>query len=330
LFRAQAAWRVALLLILIAGLVSVAGCGYVRVRVTVPPSSPTPTGAVELVAPSWRATATPVPSTPLPTATPTPTPTPIVHVVQKGDLLIHIASEYDVPMQDIIDVNGITRPDALPIGMRLIIPRSEEEVQALLPTSTPTPMPLDVVHVGLYRTRAGSVWCMGEVENANEQALDMVQLRVSLYNSGGQLLDQGDAFTLADVVPVQGTAPFAVLLSGQSAERFASYRIEVLGAEPIEAWGGRHRSLVVDQLQGEMDHDQYQVQGIVRNEGEAGARAVRVTIVAYAGDGTVVGVRQADLDRIAAQEQQAFAATLIPAARPASVRAVAWGMIEAE
>jgi LysM repeat protein len=313
-----------MLLAVIAGLWALAGCGYVRVRVTVPPSSPTPTGEVELIAPTWRATATPVPSTPLPTATATPTPTPIVYVVQKGDLLIHIASEYDVSMQ------AITRPDALPIGMRLIIPRSEEEVRALLPTSTPTPMPLDVVHVGLYRTRAGSVWCMGEVENANDQALDLVQVRVSLYNAGGQLLDQGDAFTLSDVVPAQGTAPFAVLLSGQSAERFASYRIEVVSAEPVEAWGGRHRSLVVEQLQGEMDHDQYVVQGIVRNEGDVGARAVRVTIAAYAGDGTVVAVRQIDLDPLAAQEQEAFTVTLIPAASPASLQGVAWGMVQVE
>ena len=326
----QAAWRIALLSVAMAGLFALAGCGYVRARVTVPPSSPTPTGEVRLVAPSWRATSTPIPSTPLPTATATPTPTPIVHVVQEGDLLIHIASEYDVPMQDIIEVNGITRPDSLPIGMRLIIPRSEEEVQALLPTSTPTPMPLDVVHVGLYRTLAGSVWCMGEVENANEQALDLIQLRVSLYNTGGQLLDQSDAFALADVVPAQGTAPFAVLLSGQSAERFASYRIEVLGAEPIEAWGGRHRSLVVEEVQGEDDHDQYVVQGIVRNEGDVGARAIRVTIVAYAGDGAVVAVRQVDLDPLAAQEQRPFTATLIPAAPAASVRAIAWGMVQAE
>jgi LysM repeat protein len=151
LCRRQVAWRIALLLTLMVGLFGIAGCGYVRVRVTASPSPPTPTGPVQLITPAWRATATPLPSTPLPTATPTPTPTPIVYVVQKGDLLIHIASEYNVSMQAIIEVNGIAAPDSLPIGMRLIIPRSEEEVRALLPTSTPTPVPLDVVHVGVQR-----------------------------------------------------------------------------------------------------------------------------------------------------------------------------------
>jgi hypothetical protein len=125
-------------------------------------------------------------------------------------------------------------------------------------------------------------------------------------------------------------APFAVLLSGRSAERYASYRIEVLSAEPVTAWGGRHRSLVVEQLQGEMNGGQYVVQGVVRNQGDVGARAIRVTITAYAGDATVVAVRQLDLDPLPAQEGQAFTVTLVPAASPASVQAVAWGMVQLE
>jgi LysM repeat protein len=306
------------------------GCGYVRVRWTPTAALPTPTQPVELITPSWRATATPLPSTPLPTSTPTPTPTPIVHVVDKGDLLIHIASEYNVSMQAIIDANGIVNPHSLPIGQRLVIPRSEEEARALLPTSTPTPMPLDIVRVGLYRTPAGSVWCMGEVDNPHEQALDMVQVQVLLYSTSGQLLDRNAAFTLADVVPARGVAPFAVLLSGASAERFASHVIDVLSAEPVTAWGHRHRSLVVKELQGAEEDGQYVVRGIVHNEGEVGAQDVRVTVTVYAEDDTVVAVRQIRLDTLAAGDERPFVATLLPAAPPVSLGAVAWGMDQAE
>ena len=328
--RTRATLQICLLLVLSIGLSLAAGCGYVRVRITPSPAPPTPTRPVQLITPVWRATATPLPSTPLPTDTPTPTPTPIVHVVAHGDLLIHIASEYNVSMQAIIDANGIVNPHSLPIGQRLVIPRSEEEARALLPTSTPTPMPLDIVHVGLYRTPAGSVWCMGEVDNPHDQALDLVQVQVLLYSTSGELLDRGTAFTLADVVPAQGVAPFAVLLSGTSAERFATHVIDVLSAEPVTAWGGRHRSLVVEELQGEVDGGQYIVRGIVRNEGEAGAREIRVTVTVYAEDGTVVAVGQIAMETLAAQEQRAFTMMLVPAASPASLRAVAWGMNQIE
>jgi hypothetical protein len=233
-------------------------------------------------------------------------------------------------MQAIIDANGIVNPHSLPIGQHLVIPRSEEEARALLPTSTPTPMPLDIVHVGLYRTPAGSVWCMGEVGNSHEQALDMVQVQVLLYSMSGKLLDRNTAFILADVVPAGGVAPFAVLLSGASAERFASHVIDILSAEPVTAWGGRHRSLVVDALQAEPAGDQTIVQGIVRNEGEMGAKEIRITITAYGEGGTVVAVRQIPFEALAAQEERPFSVALVPAAPLASVQAVAWGMNQEE
>ncbi|MBN1640111.1 MAG: LysM peptidoglycan-binding domain-containing protein [Anaerolineae bacterium] len=309
----------------LAGILLLAGCGYVRVRVTASPSPPTPTPPLALVMPERRATSTPVPSTPLPTATPTATPTPVIHVVQQGDLLLHIASQYDVSMQAIIDANQIANPHSLTVGARLIIPRSEEELRALLPTATPTPMPLDVRGVGFYRTPVGGVWCMGEVGNPNDEALNLVQVQVVLYNADGEPLDRAAAFALADVVPGHGAAPFAVLLSRASAGGFASYEIEVLGAEPVTVWGNRHHTLSVENLAGSVEDGQYVAQGVVHNRGEDDAASVRAVITAYGEDGAVVAVRQFDVAPLAAGEIVPFAVTLIPAAPVVRLSAAAWG-----
>jgi LysM repeat protein len=317
--------RLALLGVGIA-LLLLAGCGYVRVRVTASPPPPTSTATIALVIPAHRATATPVPCTPLPTATPTATPTPIVHVVQQGDLLIHIASQYEVSMQTIIDVNEIANPHSLTVGARLTIPRSEEDLRALLPTATPTPMPLRVTGVGFHHTPAGGVWCMGEVENPSDEALDLVQVQVVLYNADGELLDRAAAFALADVVPGHGVAPFAILLPGAPAGGFASYEIEVLSAEPITVWGARHRALSVEALGGKMDSARYVVEGVVRNRGEDDATSVRVVVTAHGQDGTIVGVRQFDVDPLPAGQTALFVEELIPAGPVAGVSAAAWGM----
>lgn len=311
------------------GLAFLAGCGHVRTKVTATPVPPTLTALVHLSMPVRRATSTPVPSTPLPTATPTPTPTPIVHVVAEGDLLLHIASQYDVSMQAIIEANQIVNPHSLPIGLELIIPRSKEEALALRPTATPTPMPLQVIHSGFHRTPTGSLWCMGEVENERDEALDLVQLQVSLYNAGGELLDRAAAFTLSDVVPGHGVAPFAVLLPGAPAGGFARYEIEVLSAEPVAVWGRRHRALTVEALQGAMKEGTLFVSGAVRNRGQENAAGVRVIVTAYGEDETVVGVRQLDVDPVPAGVEYAFTLTIIPAAHAVRVEAVAWGMKEA-
>jgi LysM repeat protein len=248
--------------------------------------------------------------------------------VQQGDLLLHIASQYDVSMQAIIDANDIANPHSLRVGASLIIPRSEEELRALLPTATPTPMPLQVSRIGFYDTPSGGVWCMGEVENPADTAVDLVQLRVILYNADGEPLDRATAFAMADVVPVQGRAPFAVLLSGAPAGGFASHEVEVISAEPVTAWGHRHHALAVEALHGEMDGDRYQLTGTVDNWGEDDATSVRVVITAYAEDGTVVGVRQIDVPPLAAGESLSFAAELIPAAPVAGLSGAAWGMVQ--
>lgn len=304
-----------------------AGCGYVRVEVTATPQPPTPTATVYLATPQpRRATATPVPSTPLPTSTPTPTPTPIIHTVQQGDLLIGIASQYGVSMQAILDANEIDNPHSLRIGARLLIPRSEDEAAALRPTSTPTPVPMDVTNVGFYRTPVGSLWCMGEVQNVRDQALDRVQVRVSLYNAGGALLDQAASHILVDVVPENGAAPFAVLLTGAPGGDFARYEIVLLSAEPVTGWGARHRALTVADVRSKLGESGLDVQGVVRNWGADDATDVRVTVTAYGEDGTVVGVRQVAIDPVPSGEEGTFVLSLIPPAPVARVEAVAWGM----
>lgn len=94
-------------------------------RVTLPPSpfaSGSPTAVV---------TASPPPS---PRGTPRPTPTPIIHVVQRGEFLIQIATRYGVDVQAIIDANQILDPDLVEPGQRLVIPAPGQS-----PAATATP-----------------------------------------------------------------------------------------------------------------------------------------------------------------------------------------------
>jgi LysM repeat protein len=301
------------------------GCGYVHVRVTAPPQSPTATAPVRLVTPGFHGTATPVPSTPLPTDTPTATPTPIVHVVREGDNLLALSYEYDVSLEALIEANAIENPRALSIGQRLIIPREEGSRLAAEPTATPTPMPLDTVNLAFYRTPVGSLWCIGEVSNERDEFLEVVQLRLTLYDASGERVGETSGFTSVDVVPGPGRAPFALLLVDVPAS-FASYEIVVLGAEPILYWGNRHRELVAEQIEWETDRGLLQIEGIAHNAGQDEATEVEVTLTAYREDGAVAGVRQVEVEPLKAGERKAFSLSLIPAAPVVRIEAVVWGL----
>lgn len=62
-------------------------------------------------------------------------PDETIHVVQAGDTLGNISRTYDVSMEDIMTANGITDPNRLSVGQRLLIPVGG------LPTPTPQPSP---------------------------------------------------------------------------------------------------------------------------------------------------------------------------------------------
>jgi LysM repeat protein len=48
-------------------------------------------------------------------------PVQIIHTVMPGESLWLIAARYNVPMQEIIRRNGITNPNMLYVGQKLII-----------------------------------------------------------------------------------------------------------------------------------------------------------------------------------------------------------------
>ncbi len=72
------------------------------------------------------------------TATPDPDAPP-VYVVAAGDTLGKIATEFDVPLEDIMMANGLTNPNIINVGQSLIIP-----VGGLTPPTDTPPAATDV------------------------------------------------------------------------------------------------------------------------------------------------------------------------------------------
>lgn len=69
---------------------------------------------------------TPVPTaTPRPIPTPTPIPTAALYRVEKGDTLQVIAAKFDVPVDDIVELNKLADPNAIYIGQELMIPQKK-------------------------------------------------------------------------------------------------------------------------------------------------------------------------------------------------------------
>jgi LysM repeat protein len=246
--------------------------------------------------------------------------------VTQGDNLLAIAYQYEVSVQALIEANEIENPRLLQVGQRLLIPREGEGPVAGQPTPTPTPMPVEIVGLGFYETPVGSLWCLGEVLNPRDEFLELVQLRAILYNVDGERVGETTGFTVPDVVPGLGRAPFALLFPNPPASGYASYEVLVVGAEPILYWGARHRELSVEVQEVATDRQGVHVTGALSNDGQENATDVELTITAYGAQGEVVGVRQVALDPLPAGDRRPFAVDLIPVAPAVRAEGVAWGM----
>ncbi len=76
-----------------------------------------------------------------PTPTGTPSPTPILYAVQPGDTIWTIAATSNRQVSDILAMNPLVRPEALQIGMQLLLPAAPAPA---LGSAAGTPIPIDV------------------------------------------------------------------------------------------------------------------------------------------------------------------------------------------
>ncbi len=122
----------------------------------------------------------------VPTETPTlrPSPTPHRYVVQQGDTMNAIALELGVPVEALMEVNGLADPDTLSAGQVLLVPEGAASEGELAPTAT----------------RAASVTGQAEAPEVEIRGVsgggDLENEVVRLLNTGGTAHMEG--WTLED------------------------------------------------------------------------------------------------------------------------------------
>lgn len=291
--------------LLIAFTMIAAGCGgsVVDVAPTVSPTVPLPTPRPTLTPP---ATATLAPATLPPMREATPSPTPVTYVVQSGDTPIVIANKFGVSVADLIALNNID-PAALQIGQTLIIPigpaASGAQSSALMPS--PTPVPLEIRGLNVYRTPMGSLEALGEVFNPGPDAIGNVQLEISLLDKSGQVLLTVPFFVAQEMVRPNATSPFRVLFTDPPAA-YDRYAIVPLRGEVIDP-AVRYANFTITQSEGTPSGSQFRVYGEVTNADTVNAGRVLLVVTTYDPDGRVIGYRQAVLSEGPVAPSQALA-----------------------
>ena len=272
-----------------------------------PPAEPKNTPTSTPISEANNVTATPTiapdsfltPIPPTPTFTPSPTPTPIIHIIERGDTLFGVALDYGVTLEALLYTNGIGANDILRIGQALIIPIGEEEEYApsglqipvgnmILPT--PTPLPLEIWGVNLYRTPVGGIRCMGEVVNTSSGPITNLQVAVTLLAQDGTRLLTGYTLASADYLAPDKRAPFSFLFS-EPPEGAEEVDAQLLRGETVSSITAGFVPLDVLDAEGTFSGPQYRVKGLIANNSNQTLGRISVVVTIYDSKQRVIGYR---------------------------------------
>jgi len=165
------------------------------------------------------ATLTPIPQSSLPptfsslNVIPPPTPTPTIYEVKRGETLGTIALQFGVSVDAIIAVNGITDPNRVSVGQKLVIP-----VGGLPQTSTPqfTPLPTTTLSSGTESPPQLAVRAINDLGNLQTERVLIINLGGSVNLSGWTLRDQqNNVYTFPNINLFQGGAVNVHTIAGR-------------------------------------------------------------------------------------------------------------------
>ena len=144
-----------------------------------------------------------------------------IYTVQRGDTLGSISAEFDLPMFDIMEANGIEDPNFLQVDQELIIPTDGYETPVPEATSTlgiselPSPIPTLLPTEGEAVIELGELTSPGDISKEAVSIINNGDRPISLL--GWKIIDQdGHEYTFGQVTLFgEGAAISVHSISGQ-------------------------------------------------------------------------------------------------------------------
>ena len=215
-------WRFIFLYLILAGL-ALSACASGTPATQENPTG-TPEGTLRLF-PTDTPTGTPLPTgfvTATPSPTITPTPTQVYYEVQLNDDMYAIAFRYGLEPQAIMTANPDVNPNAMVVGMQLLIPVTPSPEPTATPTTnataaaeetnTPAPQAVTLHEPDCYPDAAGGLWCFILAENENDSPRENVAAQVTLTD--GETTRQETAIMPLNLLPSGAVLPLIAYFQG--------------------------------------------------------------------------------------------------------------------
>jgi LysM repeat protein len=258
------------------------GCNLVTDN-NVPSAAPSAYPRVTLTVgrlPTARVSAAPTRAAPTHVLTPQPnessSPVPAEYVVQPGDTLAEIATQFDVSVEALQSANG-SAVTLIP-GQTLVIPTS---LQLLVQPPT------------CYQTRPDNLLCLGRVDNPFSFPVEQVALEVRLLQTDGSVYRGAHSTIEQTAILSGGFAPYQATFEADERD-FASADALLVGAET--GIQDRFVMLLIEDVKGQATDGRTVVSAVLDNPGSQNAELLRAFVTLLDNLGRVVGYRVVTFD----------------------------------
>lgn len=235
------------------------------------------------------------PSTPTPL--PTITPTPRTHVVKAGEDMSGIALRYRVALDELKSANPTVNPRLMLVGTVLLIPgTAPAAVGTGVTPATVTPQP---VLLGVPRCTPdveGGLLCFVEAQNHSQTDVLNLSVMLRVMDASGRSIAEQTVFLPLDLLPAETNLPLMARFAAPLPPGF-QISAAVVSAIPASSAAERYTPAQVEGLETSVEAGGLtaKVTGVVRlTDPQAAASQWSLLAIAYARDGSVIGVRRWD------------------------------------
>jgi hypothetical protein len=205
--------------------------------------------------------------------------------------MLGLAIQYGIKLEDLKAANPGVNPNAMSVGMQLIIPIGGE-IPEILPT--PTAIPVHTAQPRCYRAGDSGAWCIVALVNDTETSLENLSAWIGLYTTQGENITYQVAYAPLNILRPGSTIPLMAYFAPPLPEEFQA-RSEVTSALAVAADDTRYLDLEVDTGMVEIHQDgkEVVVSGeVILPKGVPKPSQVWVLAVAYDANEDIVGARK--------------------------------------
>lgn len=205
--------------------------------------------------------------------------------------MLGIAFQYGISLEDLIAANTSVDPRMMSVGLELVIPLAGEMPETI-PTSTPVAVAWK--QPVCYRTGDEGAWCILTIENNLDSSVENLSGFIGIYTSDGAIFTSQVAYAPLNLFQPGDSMPLMSYFSSPIPENFVVHGELVSGIVVAEN-DTRYLDHEVNISEVEISSDgrQAMVRGEVTLPNEASIPSqLWVLLVAYNGDGEIVGARK--------------------------------------